>query len=111
MPLLSSKIWSCRTVPLRRGVFAVEGVFQLDNVSIAFPQEVVLLGVVLDQFSQRGEFLPSVQVIIVPRVLDFNMGDLIVPPAQNKQMGHNREKAGREEMRDDRQDGKDGKDR
>lgn len=71
----------------------------------------MLLGVVLDQFSQRGELLPSVQVIIVSRVLDFNMGDLIVPPAQNKQMGHNRENAGREDMRDDRQDGKDGKDR
>lgn len=71
----------------------------------------MLLGVVLDQFSQSGEFLPSVQVIIVPRVLDFNMGDLIVPPAQNKQMGHNRENAGGGDMRDDRQDGKDGKDR
>lgn len=70
----------------------------------------MLLGVILDQFSQRGELLPSVQVIIVPRVLDFNMGDLIDPPAQNKQMGHNRENAGREDMRDDRQDGKDGKD-
>lgn len=39
------------------------------------------------------------------------MGDLIVPPAQNKQMGHNRENAGGGDMRDDRQGGKDGKDR
>lgn len=66
--------------PFRGGVLAVEGVLELDDVAVPLPQQVLLLGVVLHQLGQRGKLLAAVQVIVVARVLDLDVGHLIVPP-------------------------------
>lgn len=67
-------------LPLRSGVFAVERIFELDNVAVPFTQKVVLLHVVLHQLGQSGELLPSIQVIVIARILDLNVSDFVVPP-------------------------------
>lgn len=68
--------------PLRGGVSTVEGVFELDDVSVLLLELAVVLHVVLNQLSQGGKLLPPVQVIVIPCVLDLNVGNRSVPPAQ-----------------------------
>lgn len=68
------------SAPLRGRVLAVEGVLELDDVAVPLSQQVLLLGVVLHQLGQRGKLLAAVQVIVVARVLDLDVGHLIVPP-------------------------------
>lgn len=72
-------------VPLRGGVLAVEGVLQLDDVAVLLPQQSVLLRVVLHQLREGGELLPSVQVVVIPRVLDLDVCHLIVSPEEGKE--------------------------
>ena len=59
----------------------IEGILELNHMPILLFQLVPALCVVLHQLSQRGKFLPSVQVKVIARVLDFNVGDFSVPPA------------------------------
>ena len=56
----------CVCVPLGGGVFAVEWVLELDDVSVPLSEKVVLLCVVLHQLCQRGKLLPSIEVVVVP---------------------------------------------
>ena len=42
----------------------------------------MVLHVVLHQLGQRGKLLSPVQVIIVPCVLDLDVGDSAVPPRE-----------------------------
>lgn len=42
----------------------------------------MLLRVVLHQLCQSGKLLTSVKVVVVPRILDLNVGDLIISPNQ-----------------------------
>lgn len=51
-------------------------------MAVPFAQKVLLFGVILHQLSQRGELLTAVQVIVVARVLDLNVGHLITPSAR-----------------------------
>lgn len=51
-------------------------------MAVPLAQEVLLFGVILHQLGQRGELLASVQVIVVTRVLDLNVGHLIVTPGR-----------------------------
>lgn len=67
--------------PFTGGVGAVEWVFEVDDGTVAVLQDALLMSVVLHQLGQRGELLPSIQVVEVPRVLDPNMGHLIPHPA------------------------------
>lgn len=68
------------SAPFRGRVLAVEGVLELDDVAVPLSQQVLLLGVVLHQLGQRGKLLAAIQVIVVARVLDLDVGHLIVPP-------------------------------
>lgn len=72
----------CQCSPLRGGVSTVEGVFELDDISILLLELAVVLHVVLNQLSQGGKLLPPVQVIVIPCVLDLNVGDSSVTSAQ-----------------------------
>lgn len=51
---------------------------------VPLAQEILLFGVILHQLGQRGKLLAAVQVVVVTRVLDLNVGHLIVPPEQEK---------------------------
>ena len=82
----------CWAVPLRCGVLAVEGVLELNDVAVPLAQQVVLLGVVLHQLGQRGKLLPAIQIVVVPRVLDLNVGDLIITPTNRADREREREK-------------------
>lgn len=53
-------------------------------MTVPLPQQILLLGVVLHQLGQRGKLLAPVQVIVVTRVLDLDVGHLIIPPVQGK---------------------------
>lgn len=48
-------------------------------MAVPLAQKVLLFGVILHQLSQRGELLTAVQVIVVARVLDLDVGHLITP--------------------------------
>lgn len=61
--------------PFRRGVSTVEGVFQLDDISILFLELPMVFHVILDQLSQRGKLLSPIEVIVVTCVLDLDVGD------------------------------------
>lgn len=73
--------WSA---PLRGGVLAVEWVLELDDMAVPLTQEILLFSVILHQLGQRGKLLASVQVVVVARVLDLNVGHLIVTPEREK---------------------------
>lgn len=75
------------SLPLRGRVLAVQGVFQLDDIAVLLPQQPLLLSVVLHQLCEGGKLLPSIQVIVIPCVLDLNVRHLIVPPGEERQMG------------------------
>lgn len=66
--------------PFRGRVLAVERVLELDDVAVPLSQQVLLLGVVLHQLGQRGKLLAAIQVIVIARVLDLDVGHLITPP-------------------------------
>lgn len=75
---------ACLSAPLRGGVLAVEWMLELDDMAVPLAQKILLFSVILHQLSERGEFLASIQVIIVARVLDLNVGHLIVTPEWKK---------------------------
>lgn len=68
--------------PLRGRVGAVERVLELNDVPIFLLQLPVMLHVILHQLCQGGKLLSAVKVIVISRVLDFNVGDGAVSPAQ-----------------------------
>lgn len=68
------------SAPLRGGVLAVERVLELNDMAVPLAQKILLLGVVLHQLGQRRKLLPPIQVVVVARVLDLNVGHLIVTP-------------------------------
>lgn len=70
--------------PLRGGVLAVEWVLELYDMAVPFAQEILLFGVILHQLGQRCKFLAPIQVIVVARVLDLNVGHLIITPEREK---------------------------
>lgn len=53
-------------------------------MAVPLAQKILLLGVILNQLGQRGKLLAAVQVVVVTRVLDLNVGHLIVPPEREK---------------------------
>lgn len=67
--------------PLAGGVRAVQWVLEVDDGAVPVLKNSLLLSVILHQFCQRRKLFPSVQVIEVPRVLDPNMGHLVIHPA------------------------------
>ncbi len=72
------------SAPLRGGVLAVEWVLELDDMAVPLTQKILLFSVILHQLGQSGKLLASVQVVVVARVLDLNVGHLIVSPEQEK---------------------------
>lgn len=68
--------------PLRGRVGAVERVLELNDVPVLLLQLPVVLHVILHQLCQGGKLLSAVKVIVISRVLDFNVGDGTVSPAQ-----------------------------
>lgn len=70
--------------PLRGGIRAVERVSELDDGAVLVLQDPVLRRVVVHQLRQRGELLPAVQVIVVARVLDPDVGHRFTHPAQTR---------------------------
>lgn len=72
------------SAPLRGGVLAVEWVLEFDDMPVPLAQEILLFGVILHQLGQRGKLLAAVQVVVVTRVLDLNVGHLIVPSEEEK---------------------------
>lgn len=67
--------------PLGGGVRTVEGVLELNHISVFLFQLPVMLHVILDQLCQSGKLLPTIKVIVVSCVLDFNVGDGSISPA------------------------------
>ena len=67
--------------PLRRWVRAVEWILELNDVSILLFQLPMMLHVILHQLCQRGKLLSTIKVIVVPCVLDLNVGDGSISPA------------------------------
>lgn len=47
-----------------------------------------MLHVILHQLCQGGKLLPAIEVIVVPRVLDFNVGDSSISPVSNTKIEH-----------------------
>lgn len=47
-----------------------------------------MLHVILHQLCQGGKLLPTVEVVVVPRVLDLNVGDGSISPATNTETEH-----------------------
>lgn len=74
----------CICSPLRSGIGTVERVFQLNDVSVFLFQLSMMFHVILHQLSQRGKLLSTVQVIIISRVLDLNVGDGAISPSEEK---------------------------
>ncbi len=57
---------------------------QLNDISVFLFQLSVMFHVILYQLSQGGKLLSTVQVIIVSRVLDLNVGDGAISPCEEK---------------------------
>lgn len=72
------------SAPFRGGVLAVEWVLELNNMAVPLTQEILLFSVILHQLGKRSKLLAAVQVVVVTRVLDLNVGHLIVPSEQEK---------------------------
>lgn len=72
----------CNHSPLGGGVRTVEGILELNNVSVFLFELPMMLHVILHQLCQSGKLLPTIKVIVVSCVLDFNMGDGSISPAQ-----------------------------
>lgn len=68
--------------PLRRRVGAVERILELYDVAVLLLELPVVLHVVLHQLGQRGKLLAAIQVVVVARVLDLDVGDGAIPPAR-----------------------------
>lgn len=79
------------SLPLRGGILAVEGVLELDDVAVLLPQQPLLLCVVLHQLGERGKLLPSIQVVVIPRVLDLDVRHLIISSAEGRSNKSERE--------------------
>lgn len=91
--LVGVKQWACgwgesEYRPLCGGVRAVEGVFKLNDGAVLVLQNAVLRRVVLHQLWQGGKLLPSIQVVIVSRVLDADVGHCLAHPEKKQQSGH-----------------------
>lgn len=69
--------------PLCGGIRAVERVSELDDGAVPVLQDPVVRRVVIHQLRQRGELLPAVQVVVVARVLDSDVGHHFAHPAEN----------------------------
>ncbi len=82
--MLSWKDRQIMSSPLRSGIGTVERVFQLNDISVFLFQLSVMFHVILYQLSQGGKLLSTVQVIIVSRVLDLNVGDGAISPCEEK---------------------------
>ena len=70
-------------LPFRSRICGGEGKLEHDDVAAFFLELVLVLHVVLDQLSQGGKLLSSIQVVEVPCVLDLDVGDLSIPPEEN----------------------------
>lgn len=70
--------------PFGGGVLAVEWVLELNNMAVPLTQEILLFSVILHKLGQCGKLLAAVQVVVVTRVLDLNVGHLIVASGQEK---------------------------
>lgn len=53
-------------------------------MAVPLAQKILLFGVILDQLSQRGKLLATIEVVVVTGVLDLYVGHLITPPEQKK---------------------------
>lgn len=73
--------------PLRGGVGAVEGVFELDNGAVLVLQDAILRRVVLHQLRQGGKLLPAIQVVEVSRILDPDVRHLLAHPETKEPLG------------------------
>lgn len=51
-------------------------------MAIPLAQKILLFGVILHQLGQRGELLTTIEVVVVPGVLDLYVGHLIAPSKQ-----------------------------
>ena len=86
----SSHVWVLVSLvaPLGGRILAVEWILEFNDVAVPLTQEILLLSVILHQLGQSGKLLATVKVIVVTRVLDLNVGHLIVPPAQNETLSY-----------------------
>lgn len=74
-----------RHSPLWGWVRTVERILELNNISVFLFQLPVMLHVILHQLSQGGKLLPAVKVVVVSCVLDLNVGDGSISPAEGSQ--------------------------
>lgn len=73
---------SCRS-PLRDRVLVAQWLLELYGGPAALSEQPPPLAcVVVHQLGQRGEPLPSVEIIVVARVLDIDVGHLTVAPGR-----------------------------
>lgn len=71
--------------PLWGGVRTVEWILELNNISVFLFQLPMMLHVILHQLCQSGKLLPAVKVVVVSCVLDLNVGDGSISPAEKAQ--------------------------
>ena len=55
-------------------------VLDLDDLAVAVLQRAAVVGVVVHQLRQCGELLAAVQVVVVARVLDADVGHVVLDP-------------------------------
>jgi len=70
-------------LPLGGRVLTVDGVLELDDVTVAFLQLPHVLHVKLDEFRERGKLLSAIQVVEVTSVLDLDVCHLSGTPGHN----------------------------
>lgn len=76
--------WGMSLVPpLCGGVLWVEGILELYDHPVPLLQLPLVLHVVLDQLCQGSELLPTVQVVVLPIVLDLYVGHFRLPPVKS----------------------------
>lgn len=79
--------WSLCTLclagrPFCGRVLRVEGIFELYHHSIPLLQLPLVLHIILHQLSQGGKLFPSIEIIVLPIVLNLYMGHFRLPPVK-----------------------------